>query len=117
MNGRPCGGQHSSTVCGSGSVYCGVAKAFVYKGLNTVNSSSSQGPPADSSSNGCLLDIDAVTLLPLQDVNVLDGSPARVCWDNGSNRALITHQYALDNKLRSQKIAFRLAIVGSKGCA
>ena len=55
-------------------------------------------------------------MLLLQDVNVLHGSPARVCWDNGSNRVLITHQYALDNKLRSQKISFRLDVVGSQGC-
>ena len=56
-------------------------------------------------------------MLLFQDLTVLDSDPARSCWDNGSNRVLVTHTYAEQNQLRPQKIAFRLDVVGNKGDA
>ena len=59
-------------------------------------------------------DIHAETVLLFQDVKVLGaGEEARTCWDNGSTRALITHQYAQVNNFMSQPITFRLDVVAS----
>ena len=70
---------------------------------------------SDDSYTGQFPEIDAVTLLLLQDVNVLNCNSARCCWDNGSNRVLITHNYAESNHLKGQPISFRLDSVGFKG--
>ena len=106
VNGKPCGGEHSSTVCGSGSAYCGSARA------SKLNSVSSSDTSLDSDSAP---DVDAIALNLFQDVNVLGCSPARTCWDNGSNRALITHKYAKAHKLRPQEISFKLDVPGHNG--
>ena len=64
INGKTCGGSHSSTVCGSGSVYCGVVKAMVKSSALHAINSSSQGPDREMSLEICP-DIDAVTLFLL----------------------------------------------------
>ena len=129
VNGKKCFGEHSSMVCGSGSAYCGsmrVSAPSRSSSLCSTTSSSSLTSSSPDPSLNCSQDshssepdkfpqVDAVTLLLLQDLKVLCSEPARSCWDNGSNRVLVCHDYAKENKLRSQKIAFRLDVVGSQG--
>ena len=128
VDGRKCFGEHSSMVCGSGSAYCGSARVLLDQACSSSSNSSScsscssLNSSVDSSSSSLsdssdvsFPDIDAVTLLLLQDLKVMDSDLARSCWDNGSNRILVAHDYARRNNLRSQKIAFRLDVVGVKG--
>ena len=144
VNGKQCFGEHSSMVCGSGSAYCGSIRISA-SGRSVRSGSSSSSTDSSSSMSSCSLssvssdasscsvlnsshdsnlsqsddenfpEVDAVTLLLLQDLNVLGSVSARSCWDNGSNRVLVTHDYAQENKLRSQDIAFRLDVVGNQG--
>ena len=58
-------------------------------------------------------DINAETVLLYQDINVYGAEDARTCWDNGSTRALITHDYAKRNNFSSQPITFRLDVAAS----
>ena len=102
--GKTCGAEHSSTVCGSGSAYCGSARASRSYSVSNSNTSFDSSP-----------DIDAVALNLFQDVNVLGCSEARTCWDNGSNRVLVTHDYAKAHKLRPQEINFKLDVPGHVG--
>ena len=139
VNGKKCYGEHSIMVCGSGSAYCGSMRVAVSSSkrseLNDSTSSLSSSCSSTSSSNSLNTsldisssisplsvslddsypDVDAVTLLLFQDLNVLESDPARSCWDNGSTRVLVSHSYAVKNKLRSQQISFRLDVVGGKG--
>ena len=104
VNGKKCGGSHSSLVCGSGNAYCG----SVAPTLISCNSSSSncQGQP----------DLCAEALLFFQEVPISGvGEPSLVCWDSGSTRALITHSFAKANNLRSEDVVFRLDVVSQKG--
>ena len=89
-------------VCGSGSAYCGAVKPAM---LYSPNSSDSEFP-----------DLSAETLLMFQDVKVAGSkSPARVVWDKGSTRGLVTHEFAKACGMRSEEIVYRLDVVGNQG--
>jgi hypothetical protein len=139
VSGKQCFGEHSSMVCGSGSAYCGSIRVLAHGSSVRSSSSSTESSSTLSScnlssesseintsndssfsvesdsDNENFPEVDAVTLLLLQDLKVLGSVSARSCWDNGSNRVLVTHAYAKQNKLRSQNIAFRLDVVGIQG--
>ena len=102
VNGKKCDGDHSSLVCGSGSAYCGSMRVTARRSSSSKSSSSSCSLSSRSSSSSSISlissvdtsvsdspfsdcsddsfpDIEAVTLLLFQDVNVLDSEPARYC--------------------------------------
>ena len=123
ISGNKCDGDHSSMVCGSGSAYCGSIRSValcsslrsgsdspasvssspsstilssVSTELSSTSSSSASGFAAPGGDLDKIFpDIHAETLLLFQDVPVTGGSrPANVCWDDGSNRCIVTHAFA-----------------------
>ena len=97
-NGSVCQADHSRLVCGSGVAYCANIK---------VSSSSDQNSPSST------LPLDCETLLAFQRVKFGGITGMQLaCFDNGSNRCLIQNEFALKNKLRSQKIRYRIKAVG-----
>ena len=106
--GAKCNGDHSRMVCGSGNVYCASAK-FSKSLLHDTST--------DSSSDSASLDVDAETLMLLEDIKVKSGdsySECRNIWDSGSNRILINNDYAKEQNLRSHEVTYKLAVVGGK---
>ena len=93
-------------VCGSGHAY--TASARVHRSGQTA-SGDGQIVTAD--------DLDADVMMLLEDVTVRLGDrscSARVFWDDGSNRILVTSSFAKKHKLRSQPVSFKLdGICGS----
>ena len=121
VNGVLCNGEHSSLVCGSGNAYCGAVRPFLSRSFissPSLDSSSS----SDESLSVCQTpdpdfpDLTAETLLLFQEV-IISGSnySAMLCWDDGSTRCLVTHSFAKSCGMRSQKVAFRLSVVGQHG--
>ena len=94
-------------VCGSGHAY-NTASAGVHRSEQSA-SGDGQIVTAD--------DLDADVMMLLEDVTVRLGDrccSARVFWDDGSNRILITSSFAKKHKLRSQPVSFKLdGICGS----
>ena len=135
ISGNKCDGEHSSMVCRSGSAYCGSVRSTVFysSGSGTDSSSESDSSTSTSSSSSKLSssrlsstsssdvadnfpDIHAETLPLFQDVPVVGGSrPANICWDNGSNRCIVTHAFAEQCSMRKTKIVFSLDVVGQRG--
>ena len=135
ISGQKCDGDHSSLVCGSGNAYCGSLRGFVVNSdsssssssdASTVSSSMSSVSSSSESDSESTLDLSglgdappdiyAETLLLFQDVNVQGASePAYVCWDNGSTRCLVTHDFARRCAMRGHAIVYRLDVVGQKG--
>ena len=85
MDGKKCGGEHSSLVCGSGSAYCGSAKVSKFSKLSSSDSSSISSSDSEASlssdEDNFSSNLDSLSMLQLQDVMVLGGSDARCCWD------------------------------------
>ena len=105
ISGKKCGGAHSTMVCGSGNAYCGAVKPTYVSTSDTSDCSDVDFP-----------DLTAETLLVFQDVQIAGVvSPARLVWDDGSTRGLVTHEYARACGMRSENIVYRLDVVGSKG--
>ena len=133
INGQKCNGAHSSLVCGSGNAYCGPIRGFVVMSSDDSDSSCSSNSSTVSTNSSSISsstesvssqeslaevspDIHAETLLLFQDVQVLGAPhPANLCWDNGSSRCIVTHDYARKCAMRSQNIVYRLDVVGQKG--
>ena len=106
-SGNICKSDHSRMVCGSGSVYCASAKFS-----NVLEETSTKQAISP-------LDLQAETLMLLEDVRIKSGtklskSEARILWDGGSNRVLIDHNFAKEQKLRKQQISYKLSVVGGK---
>ena len=111
--GNTCQSDHSRMVCGSGNVYCGSAKFS----KSVHRSSSSSVSSSDSSSDSDSPDLEAETMMLLQDVQVKSGnisSDGRVLWDGGSNRVLVNNNFAMEQKLRSQEVTYKITVVGGK---
>ena len=49
VDGKKCGGEHSSLVCGSGSAYCGSAKVSKFSKLSSSDSSSISSSDSEAS--------------------------------------------------------------------
>ena len=106
ISGKPCGGSHSSYICGSGSAYTGALR-------NPALSSSPATCPGSSSGTESLVgsspptfpDLNAETLLLFEVVRVEAAEvPPNICWDDGSTRCLVTHKYAKENGFKSQEV-------------
>ena len=125
VSGQKCGGQHSSLVCGSGNAYCGAVRPWApllrsslltSALLSSSESSSDDSSDENSSSASNFPDLHAETLLMFQDVKIAGSkSQARVCWDKGSSRCLVTHRFAKSCNMRSDKVVYRLDVVGRAG--
>ena len=128
INGRKCDGEHSSLVCGSGNAYCGSIRSYSVdpddsdsscSSTSSVVSSASSSTSSDNSRDSSVEvfpDIHAETLLLFQDVQVQGASnPANLCWDMGSSRCLVTHEYAQECAMRGHSIVYRLDVVGQQG--
>ena len=90
INGVRCHKDHSRLVCNSGVAYC----------LSTLTESSR-------------IDVYQPTLHYLQDVSVNDDDQsARLLWDNGSNRVLISHEFAAERNLRNRMTSITMKVVG-----
>ena len=113
-NGVKCEGEHSHLVCGSNNAYCGAAKPIL---LSSSSCSSSSGSSSDSDSDSVTFpNLNAETLLMFEDIVVRGaGKPARVCWDKGSIRCLVTHQFTQAWGLQKQDVVYRLDGVGKQG--
>ena len=102
-NGTKCQSDHSRLVCGSGVAYCGNVK------ISSPVFSDSSGEEAT------FPDLDAETLLCYQEIKVPGAEEKQnSCFDNGSNRCLVTNEFARDQQLDSQMIRMRL---NTPGCA
>ena len=105
-SGGKCTGDHSKMVCGSGHAY--TASAKVHRS-GQLACGTEQVVTAE--------DLDADVMMLLEDVDISLGDKsavARVFWDDGSNRILITNSFAKKHKLRSQPVSFKLdGICGS----
>ena len=135
LNGVRCNGDHSSMVCGSGNAYCGAVKSRL-NSLCCIESSDSDSSLSSrpdvssnysvcssssiSSSGGCsqvnsdFPDIHAETLLLFQDVPIVGAKRlSTTCWDNGSNRCLVTHSFARACNMRRHDIVLKLDVVGN----
>ena len=67
-------------ICGSGNAYCGSVKPTYVSTSDTSDCSDVDFP-----------DLTAETLLVFQDVQIAGvNSPARLVWDDGSTRGLVT---------------------------
>ena len=132
INGVRCNGEHSSMVCGSGNAYCGAVRSRLIRGsrcnsdssdssssscsVNSIKSdTSSSGSSSSSEDFSGIPDIDAETLLLFQEVPIV-GAPrlSYTCWDNGSNRCLVTHRFASACNMRKQDVVLKLDVVGQK---
>ena len=92
INGMQCHKDHSRLVCNSGVAYC----------LSTKTE------PLDT-------ELFQPTLHYLQDVPVNnDVDPARILWDDGSNRVLVCNAFAAERNLRSRITTVTMKVVG--GC-
>ena len=114
VNNNQCGGQHSFFVCGSGNAYCG---SVTYTTLSS-SGSSTIGSGTDSSDCEQLMnqvDLNAETSLLFQEVKVQNSSDALSCWDGGSTRCLVTHDFARANQFKAKEVIYRLDVVGNKG--
>ena len=116
VNGNKCNKEHSSLVCGSGNAYCGATKpssnSYFHQDSDSSSTSSSSVPMSEAN----FPDLGAETLLMFQDVKIAGSdNTAYTCWDKGSTRCLVTHDFAKENGLPSQKIVYRLDVVGSQG--
>ena len=127
IGGNKCGGEHSSLVCGSGNAYVGSVKCTISSSGSDSECSDSSSSSSDSeycsSSSSQLLedesvfpDIHAKTLLVFQEVPVRGATrPANICWDQGSNRCIVTHSFAKLCAMRSHSIVLKLDVVGQLG--
>ena len=108
INGVKCNGEHSHLVCGSNNPYCG----SVSISLSSVSASLVSSFSEEES----FPDLTAETLLLFEDIKI-DGASgtAFTCWDKGSTRCLITHDYARAHGLQSQEVFFKLDVVGTEG--
>ena len=80
------------------------------------SSSISSKSSVNSSTDGLCPDIFAETLLLFQEVPVVGSlQDANVCWDNGSNRCIVTHSYAAKCNMRKHDAVLRLDVVGQRG--
>ena len=127
-NGVKCQSDHSRLVCGSGVAYCGHVNILVSSDSSSRSSSSSSSSSSSDaeesltsshdsseSEDSSFPDLEAETLLIYQDMKI-DGVQGEhsTCFDDGSNRCLIRNDFAKENKLRSQKVKYRLNAVGSE---
>ena len=119
VGGGKCNKEHSSLVFGSGNPYCGAVKSTILSSSSSSSEdsdSSSSSTPSVSLSDGKFPDLGAEILLMFQDVKISGSdNTANTCWDKGSTRCLVTHDFAKASGLPSQKIVFRLDVVGSLG--
>ena len=107
LNGSKCQSDHSRLVCGSGVAYCG--------NLKVSASSSEMSSDTSSSDSESFPDIDAETLLSFQEIKLVGVQGDQFsCFDGGSNRCLIRHDFARENNLRSQRIKYKLKAVGAQ---
>ena len=61
-------------------------------------------------------DIHATLLLLFQYVPVVSSfGPANICWDNGSNRCLVTQSFAFKVGISKHNVVLRMDVVGKKG--
>ena len=83
---------------------------------SSSSSSSQASYQTQSSQSEVLPDIFAETLLLFHDVPVPGAPrPANIYWDGGSNRCLVTHDFARDCSMRKENIVFRLDVIGQQG--
>ena len=118
VNGVVCNGAHSHMVCGSGNAYCGAVRPSDAKYPDSQLTSDSSSSSDESSDVSCLgfPDLTAEALLLFQEVEIFRSQiPALLCWDKGSTRCLVTHSFAESCGLKSQKVVFRLSVVGQSG--
>ena len=94
--GRKCTGDHSKLLCGSGNPYCAASSATSCEEFEDT-------------------DIHVDTVYYLQDVPIANcPEPARVFWDDGSNRVFIREGFAEAMNLKKKKISYSLEAVGQK---
>ena len=105
VQGQKCQKDHSMLVCGSTSAYCGSARVK-YSSKSKCSSDSEESSSVSEDET----DLHAEALLLFQDIAVSGCEDARVCWDDGSNRALVTHDYAKRNKLESEPVVFKIDV-------
>ena len=120
LNGNPCGGSHSSYVCGSGNAYCGSVRCSSLTSSGSESDSSDSSPSISPISEQPQAVVDRVdlcveTALSFEEVRVKNAASALICWDGGSTRCLVTHKYAKDNGFKRNDIVYRLDVVGNKG--
>ena len=85
---------------------------------SVISTKSDTSSPCSSSSSEDfpdISDIDAETLLLFQEVPIA-GAPrlSFTCWDNGSNRCLVTHKFASACNMRKQDVVLKLDVVGQQ---
>ena len=128
-NGNKCNAEHSFLLCGSGNAYCGALRTTFISSSSSSSSRDSSIADRSSSADGSsssledlvfsessFPDVHAETMLLFQDVKVLGADdPAKLCWDGGSTRCLVTHQYAKACRMHAQDIVYRLDVIGSQG--
>ena len=94
--GTRCKGDHSKLLCGSGNPYCAASNASSDEEFGNA-------------------DIQADTVYFMQDIPVANcKQPARVFWDDGSNRVFIREGYAEAMNLKRKKINYSLEAVGQE---
>ena len=115
VNGTKCQSDHSRLVCSSGVAYCGNVNISISSDSSSSSISSVSSSASSDSEDSNFPDLEAETLLIFQDMHI-DGVQGEhsSCFDNGSNRCLIRNDFAQENKLKSQKIKYRLNAVGSR---
>ena len=102
-DGQSCTKKHNRLLHGCEIPYCTFAKTEV------INAES----PATSSFDKNEVDIHEGTLMLLQDLNVR-GQKARVQFDTGSSRVLVTYEFAKRAGLKPIPVEYRMQVVNKK---
>ena len=102
-DGQTCTKKHNRLLHGCEIPYCTFAKTEV------INAES----PATSSFDKNEVDIHEGTLMLLQDLNVI-GQKARVQFDTGSSRVLVTYEFAKRAGLKPIPVEYRMQVVNKK---
>ena len=103
LGGGACTGDHSKLLHDSGNVYCAALNAATSHLL---------GPATDLFS--CVKESEE-TIFFLQDIPIRKSRVlARVMWDKGSNRVLVSEAYAKKCNLVSKEVTYLIEVVGKE---
>ena len=110
MNGSRCNADHSKLLHGSGNVYCGVARSRgIYSKLDSLSVSPTFSDPFS------IVNENEVAVFFIQDIPLSNTDTlSRTLWDKGSNRVLVRNQFAIENKLVSRDVTYRMEVVAGE---
>ena len=110
VNGSKCNADHSKLLHGSGNVYCGAARS------GGVCSKSNILPcGSDNSDPFSIVNETEVAVFFIQDIPLNKSKTfCRTLWDKGSNRVLVRDQFAIDNKLVSRDVTYKMEVVAGE---